>query len=78
MKTIRAYELSTIRMVAGREKTVSRVIDNTTLKEWVGFGWIDIREATSADKKKYPKVIYEDVQRNTRRARVLAKSQAKI
>lgn len=49
-------KLSTLSMVAGNEKRVRFVIDGGMLKEWVGIGWIDIRKATAADRKKYPEV----------------------
>ena len=41
-------------MVAGGEKRHPIVIDDRTVREWVGFGWIDLRRATSADFSKYP------------------------
>ena len=56
MKTIKASELSTIRMVAGNEKRVKKVIDNGILIEWVAIGWVDVRKATLADYKKFPTV----------------------
>ena len=52
--TIEASQLSICRMVAGNEKKYKMVIDNKILKEWVGIGWVDVREATSEDYKKFP------------------------
>ena len=52
--TVQRRDLATIRMVAGGEKRHPIVIDDRTVKEWVGFGWIDLRRATSADFTKYP------------------------
>lgn len=46
--------LSTIQMVAGNEKLHPIVIDDRTVKEWTGFGWIDLRRATGHDYAKYP------------------------
>lgn len=56
-KTVRADELSTVRMVAGNEKKYDLVIQNDHLKEWVGFGWIVIRLATDEDRLNYPTVV---------------------
>lgn len=53
MKYISIEKLSKMSMVAGGEKKVSIVIDNGIVKQWVGIGWIDLRTATAADKKKY-------------------------
>lgn len=60
MKTVRAEELSTVSMVAGNEKRYSAVIDDGVLKEWVGFGWIDLRDATDEDRENYPTVVRDD------------------
>ena len=43
-------------MTAGNEKKYDAVIDNGTLKEWVGIGWVDVREATQKDYEKFPTV----------------------
>ena len=56
MKTIHVSRLSTFAMAAGGEKRVSAVIDNGELKEWVGIGWVTVREATEEDRKKFPTV----------------------
>lgn len=52
--TVTRSALSTVRMAAGNEKRHPIVIDDRTVKEWVGFGWIDLRRATAADFTKYP------------------------
>lgn len=41
-KTIKRNELSNIRMAAGNEKRISKVICDGHVKEWVGIGWIDL------------------------------------
>lgn len=51
---VQRRELTTIRMVAGGENLHPIVIDDRTVKEWVGIGWIDLRRATSDDFTKYP------------------------
>lgn len=56
MKTVKATELSNLKMVAGNEKKYGAVVENDILKEWVGFGWIDIRTATKEDYEKFPVV----------------------
>lgn len=66
MKTIKASELHTVLMVAGRERKISTVIDNGDLKEWVGIGWITIRKATPSDYKRY-RVVVEDEPTQKRR-----------
>lgn len=57
MKTIHVTELSKLRMAAGNEKRIRYIIDDGMLLEWVGIGWVDVRETTEADKKKYPTVV---------------------
>jgi len=54
---VHARELSNIRMTAGNESKYSFVIDDGILKQWVAIGWIDLRSATSADKREYPTVL---------------------
>lgn len=56
MKTVKAEKLSNIAMTTGGEKKFTHVIDNGTLKHWVGIGWISLRKATAKDKKTYPTV----------------------
>jgi len=60
METVHASKLSRIRMVAGQEKIYRQVIDNGIVKDWVGFGWVDLRDATPADYKKYPTVVRDN------------------
>jgi hypothetical protein len=36
-------------MTAGNEKTIKRVILDGKLMEWVGIGWITLREVTARD-----------------------------
>jgi len=55
-KTVQARELSNFKMVAGNESVYSIVIDNGTVKEWTGIGWIPLHKATSKDFKQYPTV----------------------
>jgi hypothetical protein len=54
--TIPAKELTNRAMVKGNEHLYSIVIDNGILKEWVAIGWLEVREATPEDFKKYPVV----------------------
>ncbi len=56
MRTVKASELSNLRMAAGNEKKYSAVIDDGILKEWVAIGWIDIRPAEESDYEKFPVV----------------------
>jgi hypothetical protein len=56
MKTVTRAELSNLRMVAGSEKKYSKAVIDGKLKEWVGIGWIELRDATAADKRRYPVV----------------------
>ena len=53
---VKVTELSNIRMAGHNEKEYPVVIDNGILKEWVAIGWIDLREATQKDYKKFPSV----------------------
>lgn len=54
--TVKRSDLVTVRMVAGGEARHPVVIDDRTVKEWVGIGWIDLRRATADDYTKYPTV----------------------
>ena len=56
MPEVDARELSKMKMASGNEATYSVVIDNGVLKEWVGIGWIELRDATPEDTEKYPTV----------------------
>ena len=57
MNKVSAKMLSKLAMIQGNEKKYSIVIDEDILKQWIGFGWIELREATTEDLKKYPIVI---------------------
>jgi len=57
MKTVKLSEVTNIGMTTGGEKKYSKIVLLGILKEWVGFGWIELRDATAADIKKYPTVI---------------------
>jgi len=58
LKTVRVSELTLLKMVAGGEKRHKIVIDTDgKLKEWVGFGWIDLRVATEHDRERWPRVV---------------------
>jgi hypothetical protein len=59
-KEVQAIECSTIKMVAGNEKRLSCVIDGGILKEWIGFGWVNLGAPNAEQKKKYPYVIRKD------------------
>lgn len=56
-KPIHRSELSNLRMVAGNEKKYDIVIIGGVVTEWIGFGWIDLNDATEEDYKKYPQVV---------------------
>lgn len=58
VKTVEASELTLRKMKAGGEKRHNIVVDTDgRLKEWVGMGWITIREATPADRQRWPRVV---------------------
>lgn len=58
IKTVNASDLSLLKMVAGGEKRHRVVVDTDgILKEWVGFGWIDLRPASEADRERWPRVV---------------------
>jgi hypothetical protein len=57
MKTVKRAKLTSMAMSGGNENSIKKVIMAGTLKEWVGIGWVDLREATESDKSKYPKVV---------------------
>lgn len=56
-KEIKASELSIIRMVAGNERKYQAVIEDGKVKEWVGIGWITVRDASEEDYETIPKVV---------------------
>ena len=49
-------EVSSYAMSTGNEKKYSIIVDGDKVKEWVGIGWIELREATPEDSEKYPVV----------------------
>jgi hypothetical protein len=57
METVTRDQLSNLRMAAGGEKRYSVVIDGSRVKEWVGVGWVDLRKATTEDRRLFPVVM---------------------
>jgi hypothetical protein len=55
--TIKRAKLATIRMVGHGEKIIDKVILDGRVREWVGFGWIDIGAAEEKDYAKLPTVV---------------------
>jgi hypothetical protein len=55
-KPVSFHDVSTIAMVAGKEKTISKIIHDGAIKEWVGIGWITIRHARPSDYLRIPEV----------------------
>lgn len=56
MTTIKRYELSNLRMVAGNEKRITHVILEGEVKMWMGIGWVTMRPASAEDLAMYPTV----------------------
>lgn len=56
-KTVTVAECSKFRMAAGNEKRFRKVVWDNQLMEWVAIGWIKLRDAAAADRKKYPTVV---------------------
>lgn len=56
-KTIKRDELSSVKMVVRNEKTISRVILDGTVRNWVGYGWLNEGRASKLDYEKHPIVI---------------------
>jgi hypothetical protein len=54
--TVPRSQLTTIHMVAGGEKRHPVVVDGDRVKEWIGFGWIDIGQAGDSDRLQFPTV----------------------
>lgn len=55
---IKREMLSPIRMTTGGEKKYPIVIDTDGMvKEWIGFGWITLEQATAEDIAIYPRVV---------------------
>lgn len=42
-------DATNIAMVNGNEATITHIIQDGMVKEWVGIGWVELREATPAD-----------------------------
>lgn len=59
MRSVAASELSTFKMVAGNERKYKKVIDGDVVKEWIGFGWIELERPTEQEKKTLPHVRRE-------------------
>lgn len=55
-QTIKRRELTNLRMVVGNEKKYSVVIIDGVVKEWIGIGWLELREPTEEDLKTFPVV----------------------
>lgn len=57
MRTVTFQEVSIMAMASGGERTISNVIHDGKLMHWVGIGWVEVREATEADKEQHPSVV---------------------
>lgn len=55
-KPVSFHDVSTIAMVVRNEKTISKVIHDGVVKEWVGIGWITLGPAKATDYLKIPQV----------------------
>ena len=56
--TVKAEDLSIMRMTMGGEKKYTKVIHKGVLKEWVGIGWLTLKgKPTREDYKRYPRVV---------------------
>ena len=60
MKTIPVARLGILAMTAGGERETSLVIHEGVVKEWVGIGWIELRDPTAEDRATIPQAIFED------------------
>ena len=56
LKTVKASELSTLKMTCGNEKKYTCVIHYGRRKRWVGIGWVDEGASSREDERKYPTV----------------------
>jgi hypothetical protein len=54
--TLSFRDVSKYDMIAGNERNFTTVIVRGEIKDWVGFGWITIRDATQEDADRYPVV----------------------
>jgi ssDNA-binding Zn-finger/Zn-ribbon topoisomerase 1 len=57
MRVVLREKLSKTHMTTGGEKSISKVIDGDRVVEWVGIGWIDLREADERDRRRYPIIV---------------------
>lgn len=55
--TVTHKQCDTIAMVEGGERRHPIIIDGNRVMQWVGFGWISLREATPDDRTKYPALL---------------------
>jgi recombination DNA repair RAD52 pathway protein len=56
VKPIKAKEVGNIAMIAGNEKIYRIIIDDGVVRQWIGFGWIELHKAMPEDYEKYPEV----------------------
>lgn len=56
-KTVKRCELSSLAMATGNEKRISRIILDGTVRNWIGFGWLDEGKPTTEQKRTLPVVI---------------------
>lgn len=56
MKKVSRKNVSTLAMVAGNENKIDKVIHDGKLVQWVGIGWVELRDATPEDYRKFPEV----------------------
>lgn len=76
--TVKSSDLTLLKMVAGGEKRHRIVVDTDgILKEWVGFGWISLRQASKADRERWPRVVSKREADETARSRPAAKPKRK-
>lgn len=60
IRTVSVHETSSLRMAAGNEKHLTKVIEEGKLKEWVGIGWVEETEPLTLNQAlTYPWVVYE-------------------
>lgn len=60
LHTVSVHEISTLRMTAGNEKHLTKIIHEGKLKEWVGIGWVEETEPLTINQAlTYPWVVYE-------------------
>lgn len=57
MKTISRDEISTVKMTAGGEKRVHKVIDGDDVYLWVGIGWVKEGPPTRHQKRHLHHVV---------------------